>query len=71
MTPYRPPEPSGSRVYLPLPCPSPAAASPHGLGGLRYVTYLALPDGGCRLYYEATREDGAHEFRTEYVPPSG
>ncbi len=37
--------------------------------GLRYVSAIALPDGGHRLYYEVTRADGAHELRTEYVPP--
>ena len=39
--------------------------SPHG--GLRYVSVLPLPDGTTRLYYEATREDGAHELRSELI----
>lgn len=36
--------------------------SPHAPHGLRYLT--AVPG---RLYYEVTREDGAHELRTETV----
>lgn len=43
----------------------PAAQSPHGGHGLRYVSILALPDGRERLYYELTRADGAHELRSE------
>jgi hypothetical protein len=49
----------------------PPLGSPHASHGLRYLTVLALPDGGTRLYYEATRPDGAHDLLTELVPPAG
>lgn len=42
---------------------APATASPYG--GLRYLCAVPLPGGDWRLYYEATRADGAHELRTE------
>ncbi|MCO5986640.1 hypothetical protein NE235_11055 [Actinoallomurus spadix] len=45
----------------------PAAVSPYAGGGLRYVTALPLGHGEWRLYYEATRADGAHELRTELI----
>ena len=28
---------------------------------------VALPDGGARWFYEATRADGAHELRTVLI----
>jgi hypothetical protein len=45
----------------------PVGMSAFGLGGLRYVSALELPDGDTRLYYEVTRHDGAHELRTTLV----
>jgi hypothetical protein len=43
--------------------------SPHGLGGLRYVTFVPT-DRGTRFYVEVTRADGAHDLRTLLVPPT-
>ena len=48
---------------------APIGTSPHDRGGLRYAEAVRLADGGYRLFYEATRPDGAHDLRTEYVPP--
>jgi hypothetical protein len=42
---------------------------PDGKWSLRYVSCVELADGGFRLYYETRRLDGAHDLRTEYVPP--
>jgi hypothetical protein len=39
---------------------APPAGSPHAPHGLRYLTAVSG-----RIYYEATRPDGAHELRTE------
>ena len=42
----------------------PVGVSPHGLGGLRYVSTVRLEDGSTRFYVEVTRADGAHDLRT-------
>jgi hypothetical protein len=44
--------------------------TPEGEGSLRYVSAVDTADGGIRLFYETSRRDGAHDLRTEYVPPS-
>jgi hypothetical protein len=52
------------------PQPGPVATSSDFCGGsLRYMDTVALPDGGTRLFYEVRRGDGAHDLRTECVPP--
>jgi hypothetical protein len=43
---------------------APLLQSPHAPSGLRYADRVALPEGGARWFYEATRADGAHELRT-------
>jgi hypothetical protein len=47
----------------------PVAESPHAGHGLRYLSVVPQEGGGYRLYYEGTREDGAHELRTELLLP--
>jgi hypothetical protein len=43
---------------------APLLESPHAPSGLRYADVVAVPHGGARWFYEATRPDGAHELRT-------
>jgi hypothetical protein len=47
---------------------APLLHSPHPPSGLRYTDVVALPGGGARWFYEATRADGAHELRTVLLP---
>jgi hypothetical protein len=61
---------SGDRPGRLEPEPGCVGAWSDGQGSLRYVSVVELPDGGTRLYYETSRRDGAHDLRTEYVPPS-
>jgi hypothetical protein len=44
--------------------PGPLLQSPHPPSGLRYADVVAVPGGGARWFYEATRPDGGHELRT-------
>jgi len=39
--------------------------SPYPPNGFRYLSLVTMPGGRQRVYYEATRADGAHDLRTE------
>jgi hypothetical protein len=41
-------------------------SSPYG--GLRYVAFVADPSCGHRVFFEATRHDGAHQLRCHITP---
>jgi hypothetical protein len=47
----------------------PVGTSPHGAGGLRYLSVVERGNGGHRLFYEITRADGAHDLRMEDAAP--
>ena len=43
---------------------APVGVSPHGLGGLRYVSLVSLPTAAPGSTSRSTRPDGAHDLRT-------
>ena len=50
---------------------APAVMSSEGGGGLRYLSVVPRTDGSHRLFYEASRADGAHQLCTELIPAPG
>ncbi len=58
---------SGPAAALTVPGDSPVAQSPVGTHALRYVSLVPLPQNGFRLFFEASRPDGAHDLMT-YTP---
>jgi hypothetical protein len=42
--------------------------SPYGTHALRYLCVVPVPSGGYQLFYEASRQDGAHDLVTQRVP---
>jgi hypothetical protein len=46
---------------------SPLAESPYGEHTLRYLSAVALPDGGLRTYFEAAAETGGNDLRTQLL----
>jgi hypothetical protein len=55
------------RFGLMTPATGAPLRSPAALGGLRYLSVVRLAEGGTRIYYEISCEDGAHELRTELL----
>jgi hypothetical protein len=58
-------QPDGRFVAAP---DGPLLQSPHPPHGLRYADVVAVPGGGARWFYEATRPDGGHDLRTVLLP---
>ncbi len=48
--------------------PGPLAVAPGGTHALRYLCVVDEPDGGSRLFFEASRADGAHDLMTHTWP---